>query len=378
MVGVFAGAFLALSGRLGEAALAACAALALDRLAAVAAARQCLLAAVPVPRSVAPRLHAVATFAAAVGLAMLWLTSDATHVGASWKMATAAACAVLTSSVLTSLWGARLPRSACPLPPWWTQLTASWRARAAARPGAPASPRVRFLALVPGAIVWIGLEICALAYVRQVHPPSDMPVYLPRAHSATEAVAPAPLGPPTALATQAPGRAPVEPAALVLSRPPVPMPWWQRSLAGFLALPLFLLLRHRIRRRAAALFARFDLAHLARRSGRPVPYRSSQVRFADALSTPAPIVAPTGDSFVTSAAKRAAILLPDLPLASARQLERALEALTRGQRSAEVAEEALLARCILETDPDLEARLGFLALEGRLEAEAALAWAAAR
>ncbi len=378
VVGVFAAAFLALSGRLGEATLAACAALALDRVFAVATARQCLLAAVPVPRPVAPRLHAVATMAALVGLAILWLTSDVSHVSQAWKTLTAGAGLLLAASVLASLWGAWLPRSACPLPSWWTQLTASWRARPAAPTRAPASPRLRLVALVPGAIVWIGLEIIALACVRHVQPPSEAVVYLPPERAVPEPevqriTAPKPDDSRATLPPQA-----LAPPPTARPAPPAPRPWWGKSLAGLVALPLLFVLRRRVRRRAAAIQARFDLAHLARRSGRPAPDRQSQVRFADALSTPAPIVAPTGDSFVASATRRAALLLPDLPPPSARQLERALEALVRGQREAAQADESLLARCILEADPDLEARLGFLALEGRLEAEAALAWAAAR
>jgi hypothetical protein len=42
--------------------------------------------------------------------------------------------------------------------------------------------------------------------------------------------------------------------------------------------------------------------------------------------------------------------------------------------SSGIEDEALVARCVLETDPDLATRLEFLALEGALEAEAAAAW----
>ena len=38
-------------------------------------------------------------------------------------------------------------------------------------------------------------------------------------------------------------------------------------------------------------------------------------------------------------------------------------------------ERSVLARCILETDPDQALRFQFLALEGRLEAVAATEWA---
>ncbi len=379
--GTFLAAFLGLSGRFAEAFVAVGVALFLDRVTAVFGARQCLLAGAPTPRSVAPRLHALAALVAVATLAVFWMAADAEGGWDTFKALLAGACIVLASSAVASLRAAGMPKWACPLPDWSSQLAASFRARTSPTCQARPAARAGYAVMVVCAIAWAGLEGFALAFVSRVDPPDTSIVYLEAAHASPEIEVHRQLRTPVEAAAEAP-RPPARPIALQpRTLPPVAtvsdmewLPerprWWHKTLPALLALPALLLLRGRIVRRAAALYARFDLARLAPRSGRPAPRRCAHVRSAPPMSLAAPC-----DSFVGAAIKRAAALVPDLPADSARQLERALEALVRGQREAERAEESLLARCILETDPDLEARLGFLALEGRLEAEAALQWA---
>ncbi len=138
---------------------------------------------------------------------------------------------------------------------------------------------------------------------------------------------------------------------------------------AILAASLVVLRRHRrIRREAARTFAELDPALFGRLGARTVPART---RGAVAAALPRP---PHTDAFVAAGARRAAELAPLLPEGALAALEAQLEELDRrsGERRADA---SLLARCLLETDPDQQARFDFLALEGRLEAQAALAWA---
>lgn len=73
---------------------------------------------------------------------------------------------------------------------------------------------------------------------------------------------------------------------------------------------------------------------------------------------------------------RAAELARWLPPESLATLAGALEAVCARMPAHKQAERSLLARCILETDPEQRTRFEFLALEGRMEAAAAEAWAA--
>lgn len=96
---------------------------------------------------------------------------------------------------------------------------------------------------------------------------------------------------------------------------------------------------------------------------------------------------PSRAGFARVAGVRAATLLGLVGEPSREALERSLRRLTEEAdaraetpgsalrpSSSRTDDEALVARCVLETDPDLATRLEFLALEGALEAEAAAAW----
>ncbi|MBI4818328.1 MAG: serine/threonine protein kinase [Deltaproteobacteria bacterium] len=80
---------------------------------------------------------------------------------------------------------------------------------------------------------------------------------------------------------------------------------------------------------------------------------------------------PAGDAFVKDALVRATDLAHALAPDDAEALTQALAALSDGRGSMD---EALAARCILETDPSHELRFKLLALEGELEAKAAADW----
>lgn len=80
---------------------------------------------------------------------------------------------------------------------------------------------------------------------------------------------------------------------------------------------------------------------------------------------------PAGDPFVRDALVRATDLAHSLPPDAVEALAKTLEALAEGRGEDD---EALVARCILETDPSHELRFKLLALEGELEARAASEW----
>ncbi len=127
--------------------------------------------------------------------------------------------------------------------------------------------------------------------------------------------------------------------------------------------------RHRrIRREAARIFSELDPARFSRLGARTVPAR---MRVAISVALPPPS---RTDAFVAAGARRTAELAPLLPDDALASLEAQLASLDR-HASERRADASLLARCLLETDPDQQARFDFLALEGRLEAQAALAWA---
>ncbi len=79
------------------------------------------------------------------------------------------------------------------------------------------------------------------------------------------------------------------------------------------------------------------------------------------------------DRFVGSAAQRCANLVPLLSAHQAFELQGRLLGLPRRQGGGD-AGPSEVARCVLETDPELSTRLEFLALEGRMEAAAARTW----
>ncbi|MDP6946888.1 MAG: hypothetical protein QF464_22250, partial [Myxococcota bacterium] len=85
------------------------------------------------------------------------------------------------------------------------------------------------------------------------------------------------------------------------------------------------------------------------------------------------------DGFATDAVCRATNLAHFLGDGARERLRDALRPLApAGRRRSETRETSLLARCILETDAEQDARFQFLALEGELEAAAATAWWEAR
>ncbi len=79
------------------------------------------------------------------------------------------------------------------------------------------------------------------------------------------------------------------------------------------------------------------------------------------------------DAFLLAARRRAADLAHVLPDDASSRLERALESLGR-RLEPQALEDAYLARCIRETDAEHRLRFELLALEGRMESEAAEAW----
>ncbi|MEQ8984398.1 MAG: hypothetical protein RL846_40995, partial [Deltaproteobacteria bacterium] len=79
------------------------------------------------------------------------------------------------------------------------------------------------------------------------------------------------------------------------------------------------------------------------------------------------------DAFLLAARRRAADLAHVLPDDASTRLERALETLGR-RLEPQALEDAYLSRCIRETDDEHRLRFELLALEGRMESEAAEAW----
>ncbi len=133
----------------------------------------------------------------------------------------------------------------------------------------------------------------------------------------------------------------------------------------------WLLARARRRRRADALRATFDPATIAAWRAREVPDRGGR-RPSDRLTQAFAHLQST-DPFKHRAVARSLALARSLSPASAELLLETVAALP--ERTELAAESALAARCLMETDPGYDARVRLLALEGRLEAEAAETWA---
>jgi serine/threonine protein kinase len=150
------------------------------------------------------------------------------------------------------------------------------------------------------------------------------------------------------------------------------VPWIPFS--GLAAACLVLVRRwRRARRDAALIFSEVDLAAMQRLSERTPPAsRQALGRHApaDRLAALAP-----RDAFAAEAVKRAATLGRWLPAEALSRLSASIEALENGRGKQAERDRSLLARCIAETDPAQKARFDLLAMEGRLEAEAAEAWA---
>ncbi len=163
--------------------------------------------------------------------------------------------------------------------------------------------------------------------------------------------------------------------------PAPPRPLLPLAVAGSPVLLLGLLLvrlakrRARLRRDAASIVAELDLARLSRHAARPRPYRRPGHGWDGALHV-AQLQGREG--FAREAIQRAADLAQHLPASSAARLAEAVIALEEQRPAPAPAENALLARCLMETDPSHGARLRFLALEGQLEAQAAEIWATSR
>lgn len=163
--------------------------------------------------------------------------------------------------------------------------------------------------------------------------------------------------------------------------PPPPRPVFPLVVGGspvlLLALSLLRLARRtsRLRRDAASIVAELDLARLSRHAARPHPRRRPDRGWDGALHV---AQLQGSEGFTREAIQRAADLAQHLPATAAARLAEAVIALEEQRPSPAPAESALLARCLMETDPAHGARLRFLALEGQLEAQAAEVWASSR
>jgi hypothetical protein len=139
-----------------------------------------------------------------------------------------------------------------------------------------------------------------------------------------------------------------------------------------IALPILVGRHRRIRRDGALIYSELDLVNLEARSRRVPPARrtlgagGAGEGFAQLESR---------DPFVADALRRAADLAHLLPAEAVARLAGTIEALCKQQSAPAEARRSLIARCILETDPEQKARFDFLALEGQLESMAALSWA---
>jgi len=124
--------------------------------------------------------------------------------------------------------------------------------------------------------------------------------------------------------------------------------------------------RRRLRRAGDGLLADLDVASLRRFAARSAPPRNVR-RGAGP---------PPGDALTREARPPAAGWRDSLDEGQRARLDRSLRALVGSGDAALAADRSLLARCVLEADPEQSARLAFLALEGELESEAATRWAA--
>jgi len=185
-----------------------------------------------------------------------------------------------------------------------------------------------------------------------------------------------PLAPPVTSPARS-DRAPVQPAPTVsYSRHRHPEYFAYAIILGSIALLLASLLwrRHRARKDGAAIFAELDLTEFARLASRDCPIRQrkrNSILGGDGIAT-----LNTADAFFADALRRAAELAPCLPTEAVARLFQTLEGVCKRIPAQREAERSLVARCILETDPEQKARFDFLALEGQMEALAAQEWAA--
>jgi len=114
-----------------------------------------------------------------------------------------------------------------------------------------------------------------------------------------------------------------------------------------------------------------NAARIDRAALRDIPDRGRVPEFP---RPPPTVISPAGaDLFYADAYRAVAHLDPLLGESSAALLRKTVRGLTKRERP-DIAQASWQARCIVEADPDERARFAFLALEGALEAEAALAW----
>lgn len=134
---------------------------------------------------------------------------------------------------------------------------------------------------------------------------------------------------------------------------------------GLLIAAALLLRRRRIKREAVGILHAFaGTPHL----DPPATRRRGSKRPADQLAH-----IDAKDGFIAAARLRASALAHDLEPEHVERLRWAIETLGRGGTRAD---RSLIARSILDTDPDQRLRFEYLNLEGRLEADAARKWVA--
>ncbi|MEW5849431.1 MAG: serine/threonine-protein kinase [Myxococcota bacterium] len=191
--------------------------------------------------------------------------------------------------------------------------------------------------------------------------------------------APTPTTEPQPSPSPAPAPSPSGTSAAVVADRAMSALWRAAMVAppvfGLGAAALLLRRRRRVLTDGAQLYSELDLPAMHKLGERRVPLaRQGEARphAIDAI-----LRAELGDPFVDEAVLRAADLARCLPRDAVVKLTRAVDAMREGRSPTVVAaaERSLLARCIGETDPAQHARMEFLALEGRLEMEAARAWA---
>ncbi|MCA9667857.1 MAG: serine/threonine protein kinase [Myxococcales bacterium] len=358
--------------------------------------RQSMLSRSSLPRSLWPQLQVGSLVCAGVAAAVLlpatyWLRQ--TRVGASLLAVLVASLLLAGFATLVRFWrGARGDRS--PEPSVWSQLgqalaalvQPSRRQRAqTAQPskisgGQRAAVMVLFLMLVPlevGLLVGplsaqhdkiLRARATAALRVRSSHPQPE-PDWL----RARRGVARGALGPDAVGLSR---RATARRSNSWLHVGHWPYVAWPFAVALFFAISL-LRRRRRISLDAEALLREIDQGELGRLALRTLPRRTrgrhQQARTDGAAGAQQMAWRDGRGGFVCGAIRRACDLADVLDAASARHLEQALVALQDAEQH--VAERALASRCLLEADASHATGMRFLALEGRLEAEAATRWA---
>jgi len=134
--------------------------------------------------------------------------------------------------------------------------------------------------------------------------------------------------------------------------------------------------RRRIKVEAEAIMRDLDWSVLGSLGARSLPAQSTM----DFGPSPVAQVAltPSSGQFSGAAIARATDLAACLNDDDTARLQAAIAAVGEEERCGSAASErSLLSRCIMETDAESSARLQFLALEGQLEAQAAMEWARA-